>query len=144
MRLLPDCRTALTAALLLAALAAPTLAAEQLAVEFVTSRGHLRTVRVDVDPRTATRLATSAGALEPHLQRAREAYARQLGYSAQTGGADFYKIVPGLRINRITLGRTELSARRENELDPDYDVRVERTRKRRGGAGQKKERAKVR
>lgn len=133
--------TVLAAVLLVLALAAPAAAA-QLSVQFRTMRGHVQNMTMTIGAVEAARLLERPNALADQLLRARGRYANQLGYSEKVNGADFHKIVPGLRVEKIAVdgpyGHGELLRAEDPERDDEQDYTPSRAKHRARGAGTKK------
>lgn len=75
----------------------------ELRVEFLSKNGHVRKVKLPVQASEASRLEAFPPAAEAHVIKARETYAAGLGYTRETHGSDAWKIVPGLRVLRVSL-----------------------------------------
>jgi hypothetical protein len=130
-----------TPALALILVLSVPVAAAELTVQFRTMRGHLQSVSIPLKNHEAARLAVSPAALDAHVIQARAQYAGKLGYDTTVHGQDAYKIVPGLRVEKIQLAgpsvRAELRAQ-DRERDDEQDFDVERKHRRLPGAGRKK------
>lgn len=136
-------RAACALALILSS-AAPAAAAE-LSVQFRTMKGHLQTISIAMTQPEAARLMASPSALDELVTRARAKYADKLGYNERVNGPDYYKIVPGLRVEKVAIrgdgGGDEQPVRdrvRDRERDDEQGDDVDRKKKRTRGAGAKK------
>jgi hypothetical protein len=76
-------------------------------VEFLSKHGHTRAIEYAIDAAEAARLETLSAAVINMVARARHDYAGQLGYTVDKYGPDCWKIVPGLRVQRVRVRRAD-------------------------------------
>ena len=74
-------------------------------VEFLSMNGHTRSIEYGLTSTEAARLEAVPTAVAPVVLRARHDYAQQLGYTDAKYGPDYWKIVPGLRVQRVRVRR---------------------------------------
>lgn len=74
-------------------------------VEFLSKNGHTRAIEYPVSAAEASRLESLPAEVAGVVLRARHDYAQTLGYTVDKYGPDYWKIVPGLRVQRVRVKR---------------------------------------